>query len=153
MRRTRSVAERAWSKFQRDPDSGCWVWTGYRDKNGYGKIWMGHPDRSFMAHRVMYELIVGPIPTGLQIDHLCRNTSCVNPSHLEPVTAAVNTYRAESVTGRYARAANCSKCGLPLQAKVGRSRGGRECRPCVRRYQREWDRARRKVGRGRDGES
>lgn len=74
------------------PESGpCWFWTGTRSDEGYGSVrWEGP---MLKAHRVAYELLVGPIPEGLEIDHLCRVTSCVNPAHLEPVTPAVNVAR------------------------------------------------------------
>ena len=78
--------------------SFCWTWTGARNSKGYGSV--GVNGKSQLAHRVAYELLVGEIPAGLQIDHLCRNKACCNPAHLEPVTAKVNTRRAiEAVSG------------------------------------------------------
>ncbi len=70
---------------------GCWEWQGTDNRHGYGQLRLG--SRYPMAHRSMYELFRGPIPDGLVIDHLCRNTRCVRPSHLEPVTSAVNSQR------------------------------------------------------------
>ena len=72
-------------------DSGCWEWTGARQAVGYGYFWDGK--RRTYAHRWSYERHVGPIPDGLTIDHLCRNTSCVNPAHMEIVTRAENNRR------------------------------------------------------------
>lgn len=69
----------------------CWQWTGSCDKDGYGKFRFNN--RHFRAHRFVWELLVGPIPDGLVIDHLCRNTGCVNPDHLEPVTNEENLRR------------------------------------------------------------
>lgn len=69
----------------------CWIWTGVTMKSGYGKVWFNGRNRS--THRVVYELLVGPIPEGLQLDHLCRNRSCCNPQHLEPVTCRENVRR------------------------------------------------------------
>ncbi len=71
-------------------DSGCWEWTGWRHAGGYGGCQRaGHN----MAHRVMYSELVGPIPPGLDLDHLCRNRPCCNPAHLEPVTRSENLFR------------------------------------------------------------
>ena len=76
----------------------CWVWKGsvFKKPTGsYGQIRTGHAgERKLVrAHRFSYEAFVGPIPEGLSLDHLCRNTLCVNPSHLEPVTHAENMRR------------------------------------------------------------
>lgn len=74
-------------------DKGCWIWQGYVHPNtGYGSIYFD--GESTVAHRVAYRLFVGPIPTGLHIDHLCRVRACANPEHLEPVTVLENVRRA-----------------------------------------------------------
>lgn len=73
----------------------CWGWTGALNSRGYGCIAVN--GKSQLSHRRAYELLVGPIPTGLQIDHLCGNKRCCNPSHLEPVTAATNIRRSDRV--------------------------------------------------------
>lgn len=80
---------RFWARVDKSGD--CWLWTGGKSGDGYGSL--QRERKRLMAHRVAYELLVGPIPEGLVIDHLCRNTSCVNPSHLEPVTMEENVRR------------------------------------------------------------
>lgn len=83
------VVARFWQKVV-VVDSGCWEWQAYK-VTGYGSFNYGR--RPKLAHRLAYEWLVGPIPAGLQIDHLCRNRACVNPHHLEPVTQRENTLR------------------------------------------------------------
>lgn len=75
-----------------DLDPFCWTWTGSRNGRNYGSFSINGRRRG--THRLAYELLVGPIPDGLQIDHLCRVTCCCNPAHLEPVTPRVNVQRA-----------------------------------------------------------
>lgn len=69
--------------------AACWPWCGWQTRDGYGR----YGDPAVMAHHVTYETAVGPIPGHLEIDHLCRNRICVNPTHLEPVTARTNLLR------------------------------------------------------------
>lgn len=95
-------------KYVIDPDSGCWVWQGYRDRNGYGR------HRVEWAHRWSYEHHVGPIPPEHEIDHLCSNPPCVNPDHLEPVTRVEHVRRTFSRLGKDDR---------HLQAAILRVRG------------------------------
>lgn len=76
-------------------DTGCWQWTGALNSRGYGQVGVNGVSKS--THRVAYELLVGPIPAELQIDHLCRNTRCCYPIHLEPVTALENNQRRPDV--------------------------------------------------------
>jgi hypothetical protein len=75
-------------------DSGCWRWTGSVGSSGYGHIVVNRHGKC--AHRAVYEVAVGPIPDGLELDHLCVNRSCVNPDHLEPVTRSENLRRARA---------------------------------------------------------
>lgn len=72
-------------------ETPCWVWQWHKDPGGYGRGWFnGKPGT---AHRAFYKALVGPIPEGLHIDHLCRVRACVNPEHMEPVTMLVNHRR------------------------------------------------------------
>ncbi len=74
-----------------EPNSGCWLWIAAGDEDGYGRIWYL---RSWVgAHRVSYILHGGLIPSGMELDHICRVRCCVNPSHLEPTTHKVNCAR------------------------------------------------------------
>lgn len=75
---------------------GCWQWRGYVDSRGYGQTKVNNITKS--AHKVSYLFHVGPVPKGLILDHLCRNRTCVNPSHLEPVTQQVNVQRGSEAT-------------------------------------------------------
>lgn len=86
-------ADRFWAKVDKTGD--CWKWTSRLDHGGYG-VYRRRIDRreyAWRAHRVAYELVVGPIPAGLVIDHLCRVRDCVNPDHMEPVTHEENLHR------------------------------------------------------------
>lgn len=122
-------------------ESGCWEWQGKRHIRGYGVVC--HQDREYRAHRVFYEALIGPIPEGLDIDHLCRNRACVNPEHMEPITRAENVMRGMSPAAQNARKTHCPK-GHSLADAYG-SPGRRECRTC-RKARSAAARARKKGG-------
>lgn len=88
------------------PDD-CWLWDHPDPSTGYGVVTAAR--RRYTAHRWAYEQLVGPIPEGLQLDHLCRNRLCVNPAHLEPVTHVENTMRGESIAAQNARKTHCKR--------------------------------------------
>ena len=100
----------------------CWIWNGSKSKAGYGYYW---DNKHIYAHRFSYEICFGKIRRGLTLDHLCRNTSCVNPEHLEPVTMKENILRGEGWAAKNARKTHC-KCGQPL-VKTTRQRYCRVC--------------------------
>lgn len=111
----------------------CWEWTGARYlTSGYGFFWMNRRV-SRLAHRVVYESAVGPIPEGLTLDHLCRNRGCVNPAHLEPVTGVENTMRGISLWAVNARKTHCMR-GHEFTAEntIQIKTGSRRCRECQR---------------------
>lgn len=107
----------------------CWLWTSIATEGGYGKF--GVNKRSMLAHRWSYEFLRGEIPEGLQLDHECRNTLCVNPWHLEPVTGLVNLLRGDTIIARNLAKKACDR-GHPFDAANTYvcPRGRRECRRC-----------------------
>lgn len=123
--------ERFLSKFVQG--EGCWLWTGRLDGGGYGDFW--HSGRYSKAHRYSYEVLVGPIPDGMQLDHLCRTRHCVRPDHLEPVTQAENIRR--GVNHERAKT-HCSKGHTYDEANtyLAPHRTMRNCRTCNREAQR-----------------
>ena len=106
----------------------CWIWFGPKDQSGYGRY------QNVPAHRYAYILEFGPILDGLVIDHLCRNPACVNPWHLEPVTARVNILRGEGVGAGNARKTHCINGHLFDEANtyIRKDRYQRMCRTCHR---------------------
>lgn len=114
----------------------CWEWTA-SICYGYGQFGAGN-NRVVRAHRYAYESLVGPIPAKLVIDHLCKNTHCVNPAHLEPVTNGVNALRGNGPAAMAARATHC-KYGHEYTSKNTHicPRGTRVCRDCYQRRNRE----------------
>lgn len=142
-----SRAERFWGRVEKhDPDcsccNGCWIWTGGGGlaSNPYGYFWNG--EREQVAHRFAYELLVGEIPEGLTLDHLCETPLCVNPADLEPVTRAENTRRGSgamvSAAQRKARS-HCKNGHLLDDANTYvDATGVRSCRTCKREQMRKY---------------
>lgn len=130
-------SQRFWAKVKITSEHECWLWQEGTTNGGYGTF--GAAGRMYLAHRWAYEHMVGPIPEGLHIDHLCRVRRCVNPSHLEPVTSGENTRRA------HAARATC-KNGHPwTEAITFYYKGQRRCRECARAADRK-RRAKRTAG-------
>ena len=114
----------------------CWEWRGVVAKSGYGVMSVKLDDGSWAqryAHRLSYEFHVGPIPEGATLDHLCMNTLCVRPEHLDPCSTQVNTRRSpRTLTGANIRKTHCPK-GHPYSgANLYYDQGKRKCRECVR---------------------
>jgi len=115
-------------------DNGCWVWHRATDISGYGVYWDGEKQRK--AHRHSYTMSKGPIPEGLQLDHLCRVRACVNPDHLEPVTGRENTLRGDTLSALNAAKTHCKRGHAFDEANTYHYRGSRHCRTCRREQQR-----------------
>lgn len=105
----------------------CWIWTGADNGRGYGKAKVS--GRSVYVHRAAYEALVGPIPAGLDLDHLCRNRGCYNPAHLEPVTRAENLRRGANGVLLIACPAGHAYDGANTYLDPN---GGKRCRRCHR---------------------
>lgn len=129
----RTTEHRFWSKVKKT--DLCWLWTAGRFPSSCGYYGCFRADgRNIRAHRYAYELLVGPIPEGLQLDHLCRNTLCVNPDHLEPVTARENNMRGFGVGAEHARKTHCHR-GHPFSdenTRINPKDGRRICATCHR---------------------
>ena len=121
-----SLAERLfWQYIEKKDQLGCWPWSGPTREGRYGVIGQRY------AHRFAYELLVGPIPRDLEIDHLCRNRLCVNPDHLEPVTHRENILRGISLPARRARQNHCKNGhAFTTENTYFRDNGNRTCRTC-----------------------
>lgn len=120
-----------------DKTDDCWNWTGSRTASGYGRLKVAGKMRR--AHRLTYELLVGPIPEGLVLDHLCRNRLCVRPTHLEPVTERENILRGEGWAALNARKTHCERGHeLSPDNTYVDPRGGRICRTCSHEIKRRY---------------
>ena len=128
---TKTILERFWDKVMPEPNSGCWLWTGAIDATGYSHIHVGK--RTERAHRISYELFCGPIPKGLHIDHLCRVRCCVNPAHLEPVTALENSLRGFGQGVLNSKKTHCPQGHAYTKSNTIKcKKGKRTCRECQR---------------------
>lgn len=120
------AAARFWSKV--DKTDSCWIWTASLNAYGYGQFRPGARRLPpVVAHRYAYESLFGPIPAGLQLDHLCRTRACVTPAHLEPVTQAVNLQREHAAQPRRT---HCAEGHALVDPNVYRYGGTTYCRRC-----------------------
>lgn len=122
---------RFWPKVERRNDNECWPWKAALNEGGYGRLLVdGKMERS---HRLAYTLLVGPIPEGLVIDHLCRNRACCNPSHMEPVSNAENVARGtvrQRLSAKYAAITHCKRGHAYAENSFRNKRGARVCKLC-----------------------
>lgn len=121
----------------------CWVWTASCDGKGYGKFYANPTDGLVSAHRFSYELHLGQIPAGLELDHLCRNSSCVNPYHLDPVSHKENVRRGVPyMVPRNRKTTHCPKkhaydeANTRVYTNPTTGRTSRNCRACEGERQR-----------------
>lgn len=141
---SRNLNEAVLSRVEPEPNSGCWLWMGALNNYGYGQIEDRRSGVRPMVHRVVYEAERGPIPAGLQLDHLCRVRNCVNPAHLEPVTHRENQVRGHGFVGKNVRRTHCLY-GHPLD--MVDKRGWRRCRTChLRQSADAWEAHRLRTG-------
>lgn len=146
------LPERFWNNVTTDPETGCWNWTAAKDRLGYGRIGRPKHGGTRLSHRHAFLVLVGPIESRLVLDHLCRNPSCCNPAHLEPVTQGENLRRSPTI-GTKKNAPPCCPSGheftedntLYKQAtdRHGNPRRHRICKTCNRRACSEYGKRRR----------
>lgn len=127
--RARFTPEKFWERVKKASPGDCWEWTGARTSGGYGNLRRPHGTFDY-SHRVAYELTIGPIPEGLQIDHLCRNRICCNPRHLEPVPQRINVVRGMSPYGVRTTCKHGHDITDPQNVYTA-PRGDNRCRTCA----------------------
>jgi len=134
-------------RIEPEPNSGCWLWTGHVERTGYGRVWWNR--HQGMAHRVVYQILNGPIPEAT-LDHRCRVRSCVNPAHLRPATQRENIFAAGSlsITKVAAEKMHCVRGHALTEENIRRIvRDGsehRDCRECRKQRDRLMKAAKRK---------
>lgn len=126
-----------------DIKTNCWFWLGGKT-SGYSMFVFNN--KTVLGHRWFYEQKNGVIPKGLQIDHLCRNRSCVNPEHLEAVTQKVNLLRGEGACAKNARKTHCKRGHKFTPDNTYSHRGyGRRCIACQRYRLNMWRKLKREM--------
>lgn len=139
---TLELPARFWAKVNKNGPDGihsqtgenlgpCWLWTACKTRLGYGKFGLAK-GRTMLAYRLSYEVIAGPVASGLELDHLCRVRGCVNPDHLEPVTHTVNVARGEARDAVVSYLASITHCpfGHPYDPDRRNRAGHRWCSTC-----------------------
>jgi len=128
------LPDRFWAKVEKT--EGCWPWRAALHPTGYGAFRLDGKTRA--THRLAYEEMIGPIPEGLTLDHLCRNRACCNPAHLEPVTLAENLLRGMSPPAQNARKTHCPHGHEYGGANLAMKAGARRCLACHREEARQY---------------
>jgi hypothetical protein len=121
--------------------TGCWIWKGSLNPDGYPFF------SQKSVHRLSYQILVGPIPDGMEIDHLCRQRACVNPHHLEAVTHKVNVLRGNGPTAKNAQKTHCPR-GHPYDIRL--KSGGRWCSICAKTGYAKYDKHKHPNARNKD---
>lgn len=131
---------RLFSRIVVNEATGCWEYLSPLSPSGYGQFALETMGNTILTHRLMYQIMVGPLPKNLVLDHLCRNRKCCNPEHLEPVTQHENWYRGESPFAINAKKTHCKRGHefTEENTKIVKGRIGpaRQCKTCSREYQR-----------------
>ena len=127
--------DRFWTKVNKDALNKCWLWTAGVSLEGYGRFSVNR--QPTYAHRISYAFAKGDIPTGMELDHLCRNRICVNPEHLEVVTHQENVLRGVSPAALHRAQTSCVHCHPFYDSNTITLRnGGSDCRTCARTRER-----------------
>lgn len=139
------IPARIWEKISPEPNTGCWLWTGYvqewKDGDGYEQTWFD--GKLLRPHVVMYKYFKGEIPSGLDLDHLCRVRCCCNPDHLEPVSRSENNKRGtvgQNMKDLWAKAEKCQRGHLRTPDNIIVNKGYKLCKAC-RNARTRWYRA------------
>lgn len=135
------LPQRFWDKVVPESETGCWLWVGYTMPGGYGQC--RYEGKAALVHRITYDTLVGSIGPEKQIDHLCRQRSCVRPDHLEMVTHRENLLRGVGWSGENSRKSHCPRghelAGNNLARSVWINYGHRKCRTCENARVREYN--------------
>ncbi len=132
------IEARFWSKVDKEASNGCWLWTASVRPQGAGYGQVRIAGKLLYAHRVAYELVRGRVPNGLVLDHVCKQTRCVNPSHLEAVTQRTNLLRGDGYCGTNSRKTHCPQGHALVAGNLVKGRKHRSCLTCQKEV---WGRA------------